>query len=237
MSKSYAEYKITDEEEQYYNVARTAFKILAPLYDTGTAFISSLRNKVAELVEAGNGAEILDVATGTGQQAFAFARKGLDVIGIDASKDMLRIAIRKNRHDNVRFEIADAASLPFEDNSFDVSVVSLALHDMVCSIREKALKEMVRVTKPNGAIIIVDYALPKNRIRRSVFYNIVRLYEPYYPEFIKSDIEATLRKSGVEIEKRLLALFGAVRILKGRKIDGVANLQRTNLGEVKTVYD
>jgi ubiquinone/menaquinone biosynthesis C-methylase UbiE len=78
---------------------------------------------------------------------------------------------------------------------------------------------MVRVTKPKGTIVIVDYALPKNKISRFLIYNIVKLYEPYYSEFIKSDLEALLKKSGIEIKEELPVMLGAGRILKGIIMD------------------
>jgi len=168
--------------------------------------------------DAGIGSKILDVATGTGKQAVAFARKGFDVIGVDLSEAMLKVAIDKNKYENARFEIADAVNLPFKDNSFDVSCVSFALHDMLSTVREKALKEMARVTKPEGMIIIVDYALPENRIRRFLIYHFIKSYEgKYYLEFIKSDLKSLLGKSGIEIKEELPVLLGAGRILKGRK--------------------
>ena len=63
---------------------------------------------------------------------------------------MLRVANQKNKYENARFTAADATSVPFEDNHFDVACVSFALHDMPLTIREKVLKEMVRVTKSRG---------------------------------------------------------------------------------------
>jgi ubiquinone/menaquinone biosynthesis C-methylase UbiE len=110
--------------------------------------------------------------------------------------------------------------LPFKDSSFDVSCVSFALHDMPLTIREKVLKEMVRVIKPEGMIIIVDYALPENRIGRFLVYHFVKIYEKeYYSKFIKSDLEELLRKSGIEIKEKLPVLLGAGRILKGIRIN------------------
>ncbi len=209
---------LTDEEKEYYSLIKKVFDVLAPFYDIGTMPISGVRDKVVNFTGAGNGSKILDVATGTGKQAFAFAKKGYDIIGIDLSEAMLKVANRKNKYDNVKFRVADAINLPFENNSFDVSCVSFALHDMPLTIREKALKEMVRVTKPKGMIIIVDYALPKNKIRSFLIYHFVKLYEgKYYLEFIKSDLEALLRKAGIEIKEELPILFGAGRILKGIK--------------------
>lgn len=118
----------------------------------------------------------------------------------------------------MKFKIADAATLPFEDNRFDVSCASFALHDMLSTIREKALKEMVRVTKPKGTTMIVDYALPENRIGGYLIYHFIKLYEgKHYVEFIKSDLEALLDKTGIMIQERLPILLGSARILKGIK--------------------
>ena len=207
-----------DEEKEYYSLIKKVFDVLAPFYDIVTMPFSRLRDKVVNFTNGINGSKILDVATGTGGQAFAFSKKGYDVIGIDLSEAMLKVAYRKNKYGNVKFEVADATNLPFKNNSFDVSCVSFALHDMPLNIREKVLKEMVRVTTPEGMIVIVDYALPKNRVSRFLIYHFVKLYErEYYLKFINSDFEALLRTSGIEIKERLQVLLGAGRILKGIK--------------------
>ncbi len=208
-----------DEEKEYYSLIKKWFAIWAPFYDIIAMPISKIRDKVVNFANARVNSKILDVATGTGKQAFAFAKRGFDVTGIDLSEDMLKVAIKKNKYKNARFEIADATNLRFEGNSFDVSCVSFALHDMPLVIREKVLKEMVRVTKPKGTIMIIDYALPKNKISRFLIYHFIKLYESeYYSEFIKSDFEALVRKSSIEIKEELLVLLGAGRILKGIKI-------------------
>jgi demethylmenaquinone methyltransferase/2-methoxy-6-polyprenyl-1,4-benzoquinol methylase len=208
-----------DEEKEYYLLVKKVFHILAPFYDIVTMPFSSIRDKVVNFTDATNGSKILDIATGTGKQAFAFAKKGYEVIGIDLSEAMLKVANKKNKYANVKFEVADATHLPFENNSFDVSCVSFGLHDMPLFIREKGFKEMVRVTKRKGMIVIIDYALPENRIRRFLIYHFVNLYEgKYYSKFIKSDLEALLKKTGIEIKEELSVLLGAGKILKGIKI-------------------
>ena len=212
-----------DDEREYFSLVKKVFDILAPFYDIVTLPLTRLRGRVVDFTGAEKGSRILDVATGTGKQAFAFAEKGYDVTGIDLSKAMLKVANKKNRYKNVRFQAADATNLPFEDNSFDVSSVSFALHDMPLTIRERVLKEIVRVTKPAGMIVIVDYALPENKIGRFLVYHFVRLYErEYYSRFIKSDLEALLRKSGIEVKEELRVLLGAGRILKGIRVDDPA---------------
>jgi len=208
-----------DEEKEYYSLVKKVFDILAPFYDIVTMPFSRIRDKVVNFTDARNGSKILDIATGTGKQAFAFAKKGYEIIGVDLSEAMLKVANKKNKYGNVKFEVGDATNLPFEENSFDISCMSFALHDMPLTIREKALKEMVRVTKTGGMIVIVDYALPKENIGRFLIYHFVNLYEgKYYPNFIKSDLYELLRRTGIEIKEELPVLLGAGKILKGIKI-------------------
>lgn len=190
---------------------------MAPFYDIIAAPLARLRGRVVSFTAAGQGSKILDVATGTGKQAFAFAKKGYDVAGIDLSEAMLGIARKKNKYRNAKFQAADATSMPFENQSFDVVSISFALHDMPPTIREKVLKEIVRVTRPDGMIIIVDYALPQNRLGRFLIYHLVKLYEgEYYSNFIKTDLKDSLRKSGVEVKEELRVLFGAGRVFRGK---------------------
>ena len=206
------------EEKEYYALTKKAFDFLAPFYNIMTVPLVRVRNQVVDFANAGKGSTVLDVATGTGQQAFAFAKRGYDVIGVDLTESMLEIARKHNKDSLVKFEVADATHLRFEENRFDVSCVSLALHDMPPGIREKVLQEMVRVTKPGGIIVIVDYDLPRNKISRALIYRFITLYEgEYYKKFIASDLESLLRKTGISVTERVSVLLGAGRILKGIK--------------------
>jgi len=209
-------------DEEYYPYIREWFRRESRFYHILVDIPSSrFRDKIVDFASAREGSRILDVATGTGGLAFAFAKRGYDVVGIDLSEEMIEVANKLNAYENLRFEVADATDLPFEDDHFDVSCISLALHDMPLAIREKAVEEMVRVTEPRGIIVIVDYALPENKIARYLVYHLVKSHETkYYPEFVKSDLEALLRKSGIEIKDEFRILLGAGRILKGVKKEG-----------------
>src|SRR4030065_2967511 len=104
-----------DEEKEYYSLVKKVFDILAPFYDIVTMPFSRVRDKVVNFTNVRNGSKILDGATGTGKQAFAFAKRGYDVIGIDLSEAMLNVANKKNKYGNVKFEVGDATHPPFED--------------------------------------------------------------------------------------------------------------------------
>jgi ubiquinone/menaquinone biosynthesis C-methylase UbiE len=204
--------------EDYYPYILKFFKKWARIYDVIIFLLAGVRPKAVETAAALPGARVLDVATGTGKQAYAFARAGYQVTGIDLSEDMLRIAVKNNKYKNLSFEIGDAARLPYVDNRFDVSSVSFALHDMPAAIREKVIAEMVRVTRPGGAVVIVDYALPRNRLFKKLAYLVIKSYESrYYPEFAKNGISGMLEKSGLSINAERGVMFGMGRIVRGVK--------------------
>lgn len=209
-----------EEIKAYYALTKKAFESLAPIYNLMTLPLVGVRDQVVDFANASAGFIVLDVATGTGQQAIAFAKRGYDVIGVDITQSMLEIARKHNKDGLVRFEVADATCLRFDENSFDVSCISFALHDTPLLIREKVLQEMVRVTTPNGIIVIVDYDLPHNKIGKALIYRLITLYEgKYYKHFIASDLEALLAKAGIETKGKISVLFGVGRIWKGVKIE------------------
>ena len=167
---------------------------------------------------APDGSSVLDVATGTGSQAIAFARSGYTVTAIDLSEAMLGVARKKAGSGTVRFEAGDATRLRFGTDSFDVVTTSFALHDMPPSIRERVLQEMVRVARPGGTILIVDYSVPVNVIGRFLVYGLIKLYEgPYYEGFIRSELRVVLAATGVTVTGEQAALLGAARIWRGQK--------------------
>jgi demethylmenaquinone methyltransferase/2-methoxy-6-polyprenyl-1,4-benzoquinol methylase len=204
--------------DDYYPYIKGFFKKWARIYDVIVFLLAGVRGKVVETTAAGKGAEILDVATGTGKQAFAFAKKGFSVTGIDLSEDMLNIARKNNKFSNVKLEMGDAASMAFPENRFDVASVSFALHDMPPSVGEKVLEEMVRVTRPGGIITVVDYDLPENRLIKNIAYMMIKSYESkYYPLFIKNDLPGLIKRAGIKIEKERKVMFGTGRIIRGVK--------------------
>ena len=197
--------------KDYYQYTKESFKNWASFYDLFTMPISKIRDKVVDMAEAEKRARVLDVCTGTGKQAFAFAKRGHDVVGIDLSPDMLKVAESKNKYENVRFEAADATKLPFEDDSFDVSCISFALHDMPHGIRHKVLDEMRRVSR---RVVIVDYNVSQNKLQRSFYVFLTSLYESkYYRDFAKRDLKQLLRQHDLTTVKEAYALVDFAKIL------------------------
>jgi demethylmenaquinone methyltransferase/2-methoxy-6-polyprenyl-1,4-benzoquinol methylase len=195
------------------------FNRWAPLYPIVDLFARGIREKVFHFTSPRKKAKILDVCTGTGGQAFEFGRRNFEVRGIDLSEDMLKIARRKNRYANVKFEIADASNLPYKDNYFDISCISFGLHEMPNSIREKVWKEMIRVTKPQGKIVVIDWSLPRGKIKKFLFYYFVRVFESkYFPEFVKADLQDLIERIGLKFNGSCEWASGSVKIWKYERL-------------------
>ncbi len=111
---------------------------------------------------------ILDIATGTGKLAEEALSAGAVVVGIDISHEMLRIAKNRLRMSLLR---QDALKLGFKDESFDGAMVAFGIRNMA-SI-EEALREMVRVVKKGGRVVVLEFALPESPI-------MGRLYSLYF---------------------------------------------------------
>ncbi len=205
---------LTDAERDYYALNLRVFTALAPFYDAVTWPLARLRREVVSAAGAAPDSRVLDVATGTGAQAFAFAEVAAEVVGIDLSDAMLRVARKHNRSPNVAFLQADATELPFEDARFDITCISFALHEMPARVRERTAREMARVTRPGGTVVVVDYALPHGLLLRPLAYHLVKLYERgSYADFVRSDLPLLLRGADVEVREDRAVLLGMARLV------------------------
>jgi len=145
------------------------FDRIARVYDLMNAVMTagmhgSWRDRAAELSAVGPGQHALDVATGTGDLAFALERRiGRQgrVVACDFSEAMLALAVKKGskRAASVRFECADALALPYPDSSFDAATVGFGARNL--SDLAKGLSELVRVVKPGGRVVVLELTTPE----------------------------------------------------------------------------
>ena len=214
--KARVEMKKTTVEDEYTPYRRAVYNRAARSYRIFDALIKGVRSKLVDIAHAPDGARILDVATGTGSQAFAFAQRGYTVVGIDLSEAMLDVAERRDTVNRVRFKVADAAQMAFEDGEFEVSCISLALHEMPSLARARVLREMVRVTAFHGIILIVEYAIPPKNGWYSLLLRVAQCGEgKYFAEFVSSDVRGLLTSVGIQIDREVPVLGGLLRITRG----------------------
>lgn len=209
------------EVGDYYALNARVYPKFAPFYDAIVRPIRHVRRIIARLSGAGPSSRVLDVATGTGEQAFAFAEAGAHVVGVDISEPMLRIARRKQRRGDVTLLHADATRLPFDDAHFDITSIAFGLHEMPQSIRVATLQEMARVTRAGGTLVVFDYALPRNAVWRALVYRVVKSYErDHYVDFVAIDLPELLLRAGFAVSVDRPFLLGSARLVLATKLDG-----------------
>jgi demethylmenaquinone methyltransferase/2-methoxy-6-polyprenyl-1,4-benzoquinol methylase len=161
------------------------FNTIAPRYDLINDLQSGGLHRYwkRRLVREANGRpgeRALDLCCGTGDVAFALARRGLDVAGLDFSAPMLAVADQrlKDRFPDarVKFLQGDAQQIPFPDNSFDVVTISYGLRNL--ADWETGLREMQRVARPGGRLLVLDFGRPDNAVWRGIYFAYLRYFVP-----------------------------------------------------------
>ena len=166
---------------------RTMFADIAPRYDVANTALSLgihhlWRRTVVRLSQVQAGMRVLDCATGTGDLALAFKNavgKSGHVVGTDFCAEMMETApdkARKNGMD-IRFEVADAMNLPYPDNSFDIASISFGIRNV--DVPAQALREMARVVRPGGRVVVLEFGQPRGII--GAFY---RFYSNHVIPFV-----------------------------------------------------
>ena len=155
---------------------RAMFDRIAGLYDRmNTVMTAGLhhqwRRRAAELARVAAGDRALDVATGTGDLALELARRvapGGSVIGADFSPRMLALARAKAVGRSlgpdaveVRFEPANALALPYGEGAFDAATVGFGARNF--SDLELGLREMARVVRPGGRVVVLELTTPRRQ--------------------------------------------------------------------------
>lgn len=146
------------------------FDEVAPRYDCTNDVLSMgqarlWRRAVTRTIAPRPGMRVLDLGAGTGTSSEPLADAGADVVPADFSEGML--AEGRRRRPDMPFTHADAMDLPFEDASFDVTTISFALRNVADPAL--ALREMARVTRPSGRLVLCEFSSPTFAPFRTVY--------------------------------------------------------------------
>ena len=181
-----------------------------------------MRKKVAEQIEPGQ--TIIDIACGTGAQVLELAKNAKHATGVDLSPSMIKKANQnKNKLGikNVSFQISDATNLTsFLENEFEITTMTLALHQFSPFFYSSILNEMKRISKK---FIIVDYSvpLPKNILGygskwvefmagRDHFRNFKKFY-------LNGGLENILKENEIIVEKSIYFARDTFQLLVASK--------------------
>jgi demethylmenaquinone methyltransferase/2-methoxy-6-polyprenyl-1,4-benzoquinol methylase len=168
------------------------FDTIAPRYD----LINDLQSlglhrlwkrRLVRLACPSPGQRALDLCCGTGDVALALAQRGLDVVGLDFSEPMLAVARKRlasrpggpgagGATAGLQFISGDAQQIPFPDETFDLVTISYGLRNL--ADWELGLREMRRVAKPGGRLLVLDFGKPDNRLWRAGYFGYLRCCVP-----------------------------------------------------------
>ena len=141
---------------------RAMFDRIAGVYDVMNSVMTAglhhrWRERAVDLARVGHGSRALDVATGTGDLAIELASRGASVVGSDFSEGMLDVARRKAPA--LTWEQGNALALPYGDASFDAATVGFGARNF--SDLEQGLREMARVVRPGGRVVVLEITTPQ----------------------------------------------------------------------------
>jgi demethylmenaquinone methyltransferase/2-methoxy-6-polyprenyl-1,4-benzoquinol methylase len=144
------------------------------------------RRAVIRAVDARPGQVVLDLAAGTGTSSEPFDAAGVRVVPADFSLGMLRVG--KRRRPDLGFTAADATRLPFRDNAFDAVTMSFGLRN-VADVGQ-ALRELRRVTRPGGRLVVCEFSHPVWRPFRTVYVEYLMRALPVVARRVSSNPES-----------------------------------------------
>ncbi|MEE9400201.1 MAG: methyltransferase domain-containing protein [Dehalococcoidales bacterium] len=199
-------------------VARKRYNRVAPVYDLMEGFIERSRyGRWRDLLwSRAEGTNILEVGVGTGKN-FPYYPKGAEITAVDFSDKMLSRTRRKAEVSGieVRLKQMDVQSLEFEDNTFDTVVASFVF----CSIPDpgRGLKEVERVCRPGGKVVLLEHVLSANRILAW----LMNVYNPLVVRMVGANINRrtadNVDKSGLKIENITNLAAGIFLLIEARK--------------------
>ena len=143
---------------------------------------------------------VLELATGTGLIAKHIVNAAAHIEATDASAEMIAEANRDNRSAKLHFSVQDMFSLPYAGNSFDVVIVSNALH--IVPQPEKSLREIKRVLKDDGVLIAPTFTHAENSLRGRIKVHFMKLAGfPLHSRWTSEEYLSFLRQNGWRVRK------------------------------------
>jgi demethylmenaquinone methyltransferase/2-methoxy-6-polyprenyl-1,4-benzoquinol methylase len=214
---------------------RALFGTIADKYDFITVALSygqdrRWKRRVVALAAPRAGQRVLDLATGTGELAFAAAARGARVVGLDITQRMIELArakaARPSKRPGLQFLVGDMLALPFPVASFDIVTTGYGLRNV--PDLAMAIDEIGRVLAPGGQALSLDFDRPANALIRAVYLLYLTLVGAALGWTLHGDpdtyryIPASIRQyPGAEAVARMFEARGFSRVRHYRVLGGL----------------
>jgi demethylmenaquinone methyltransferase/2-methoxy-6-polyprenyl-1,4-benzoquinol methylase len=144
------------------------------------------KRRLLRLAHPQPGERALDLCCGTGDLALALAKHDAEVTGLDFSEPMLQVARGKARRlkskvqspRSVEFLCGDAQRIPFPENTFDILTIGYGLRNL--ADLDAGLRDMLRVTKPGGRLLVLEFGKPDNSKWRALYFSYLSVFLPIF---------------------------------------------------------
>ncbi|NHJ47162.1 MAG: class I SAM-dependent methyltransferase [Asgard group archaeon] len=194
------------------------------LYLIGGVYENKFRRSIYRncLPKKGN-ENVLDICCANGKGTLTLSKEFPQgqIDGLDLDPDMVYFANQNTKqYPNINFHVGNCAKIPFTQNQFHVITAWLALHEIPNELVGTVVKEIKRVIKQDGYLLVFDLVLPKklNFFKRLIFY-VFRLFEDESAaRYMSIDQGAYLEKFGFKLIKKWDYLTGFVNILLLKEI-------------------
>jgi demethylmenaquinone methyltransferase/2-methoxy-6-polyprenyl-1,4-benzoquinol methylase len=169
-------YRLSEKGER----VRQMFDSIAPRYDFLNRLLSlgidrKWRKFAVRQIKFSENGQVLDVATGTGDVALEIAARtpaSVRVVGVDFSREMVELGREKIKNSDycgrITLEVAPCEAIPFADETFDSVTIAFGIRNVVD--RLQGLKEMHRVMKRGGRMVVLEFSTPRSRVFKSIYY-------------------------------------------------------------------
>lgn len=157
----------------------------------------ALRRMTVNLAQVKEGDSVLEIGCATGSLTLAAKRQAGpagSVFGIDIIPGMIDVSRKKAAEAklDVTFQLGNISDIPFPDESFDVVICSFMIFHMSEEVRNKGIKEIFRVLKPQGKFMVLDLALPPSGVSR----NILKLLLGFMLKHDLKELQPVMESSG-----------------------------------------
>ena len=216
------------EQQSIHQQVQDQFGATAAAYtvSAGHSDQAALQALVA-LAEVKSDSVVLDIATGAGHTALAFAPHVREVVAYDITQAMLTETANNaaNRGlTNLTTRQGPAEKLPFHDGNFDITVVRLASHHFADN--QQAVCEMARVTRPGGRVLIVDNYGPEDTALDAELQHIEKLRDPSHVRSYQLSVwRETIRAAGLMLKREVTDRYSDT--LRGMSFQGWVRRSKT----------